>query len=85
MVDELITVLDPVALVVLTASAVGATELVKRIAKKDYTAALTILVSAVVAALLSPFVGVAWYYGLVVGLQASGFVTVANKIGQSKA
>ncbi len=79
--DQLITVLDPVALIVLTAAAVGATELVKRIAKKDYTAAAVIVVSAVVAAALAPFVGVAWYYGLVVGLNASGFVTIAGKLG----
>ena len=71
------------AVFMITTMVVGATELVKRVAKKDYeTAAIilvAVLVGALTGALLFPSVGLAG--GIVLGLSGTGVVTGLAKIG----
>lgn len=69
--------------ILVTAMVVGVVELIRRIEQKDWYAALTILASAVVGALCGVFSveGITVVTGIVVGLAASGLVTVAKGIG----
>lgn len=77
--EELLKNLDIVAVIVIITATTGAVELVKRITQKDWQAAATIAVSAAIGSLIALPVGIAWYIGLVLGLGASGLVTVASK------
>ena len=68
--------------VLVTAMAVGAVEFIKRLFDRDFRAAIIILVSALVGG-LSGFLGIEGLNvvtGIVVGLAASGIVTVAQKV-----
>lgn len=68
------------------AAVAGAVELLKKLQAKDYWAALTILVSAAIGLLAGFFSieGISVTTGLVLGLGASGLVTVAQKVGEAK-
>lgn len=68
------------------AAVAGAVELIKRLQARDYWAALTILVSAAIGSLAGFFGigGISVTTGLVLGLGASGLVTVAQKVGEGK-
>lgn len=83
--EQLAGLIKPVQLLVLLMFVAGSTELVKRIYKKDYEAAAIIVVAALVGMLGALAVGVAWYLGIVVGLGASGLVTIASKINGASA
>lgn len=65
-----------------TAMVVGVVEFIRRIQLKDFYAAITILASAGVGALagLMAIQGIDVATGIVVGLAASGLVTVASKV-----
>lgn len=80
--EQLASLINPVQFLVLLMFVAGGTELVKRIYKKDYEAAAIIVVAALVGMLGALAVSVAWYLGVVVGLGASGLVTVAGKINR---
>lgn len=83
--EQLASLINPVQFLVLLMFVAGGTELVKRIYKKDYEAAAIIVVAALVGMLGALAVSVAWYLGVVVGLGASGLVTVAGKINRVSA
>lgn len=63
---------------------VAATEFLRRLHVKDYFAAITIVLSAVIGLLAgvfhAPGVADAWT-GIVLGLGASGLVTVGSRVG----
>ncbi len=80
--QELLSILNPVAVLVVITATMGATELIKRLFKRDWQASATIVASAVVGSLIALPVGIAWYYGLVLGLGASGLITIASKTSQ---
>lgn len=70
------------SLFVITAVA-GVVELLRRLQLKDYFAAVTIAVAAGVGALAGAFgvEGLDVASGIVVGLSASGLVTIASRVG----
>lgn len=65
-----------------TAMVVGIVEFIKRLQLKDFYAAITILAAAGVGALAGVLgiEGINVATGIVVGLAASGLVTVASKV-----
>lgn len=81
--EQLLAILDPLAVLVVVTATMGMTELIKRLFKQDWQASATIIASAVVGSIIALPVGIAWYYGLVLGLGASGLITVATKMGNN--
>jgi len=88
---DLSTILDPITLVVTTASVVGAVQLVKEILnavrnfKTDGASALEaplkIVVAALVGAVIVGLMGSNPLFGIVAGLSASGIYKLASNIG----
>lgn len=66
----------------LTGAVVGAVEFIRRLFERDYQAAIIIFVAALIGGLYG-FLGIdatSVAEGIVVGLAASGLVTVANRV-----
>lgn len=74
--------LSALATAVLTGLVAGVVELVKRVFDKDIKAVITILLSAVVGAVCAPMLGGEMLSGIVFGMAATGYVTVAQNIGK---
>lgn len=74
--------LSTLATVVLTGLVAGGTELIKRLFDKDWRAAVTIVVAAIIGGLGGLVFGVNFLVGMVFGLAASGYVTIAQNIGK---
>lgn len=72
--------------VFIVAAVAGAVELINRLRSKDYWAALTILVAAAIGTFAGVvgIEGVTATEGLVLGLGASGLVTVAQNLGRKE-
>lgn len=66
--------------VILVTAVVGAVEFVRRAFDHDWMAAVTIAVAALVGWLLGGEFGLTGVEGAVVGLGASGLITVAQKV-----
>ena len=76
--------LDPVVAVVITGMVAGVVELIKRAFKKDWKAVITILGAGITGALcIIPF-GINPLFGAIVGLSASGYVTIAQNVGKEQ-
>lgn len=73
--------LDPIAAAILIGFVSGAVELIKRIFKKDWKAVAIILGAGVTGALVGLALAINPLIGAVVGLSASGFITIAQNIG----
>lgn len=73
--QDLISKINPIDLTILVMAITGATELAKLLIKKDYQKALVIVVAAVTGALVGLSRGLDLYYGMVLGLVASGINT----------
>ena len=72
---------------VLTAVIVGIVELITRLRRRDYWAAVTIGTAATVGGVLCGLgliAGLGFLDGVIVGFTASGLVTVAGKFGGSE-
>lgn len=74
--------LSTLAAVVLTGLVAGGTELIKRLFDKDWRAAVTIVVAAIIGGLGGLVFGANFLVGMVFGLAASGYVTIAQNIGK---
>lgn len=74
--------LSTLATIVLTGLVAGGTELIKRLFDKDWRAAVTIVVAAIIGGLGGLVFGVNFLVGMVFGLAASGYVTIAQNIGK---
>lgn len=74
--------LSTLATVVLTGLVAGGTELIKRLFDKDWRAAVTIVVAAIIGGLGALVFGANFLVGMVFGLAASGYVTIAQNIGK---
>lgn len=74
--------LSTLATVVLTGLVAGGTELIKRLFDKDWRAAVTIVVAAIIGGLGGLMFGANFLVGMVFGLAASGYVTIAQNIGK---
>lgn len=70
----------------LITAVVGATEMVRRAFKKDWEAVVIIAVAALLggigACLFVGFAAVVFFYGMAVGLSASGIITGLQKFSQ---
>lgn len=74
--------LSTLATVVLTGLVAGGTELIKRLFDKDWRAAVTIVVAAIIGGLGGLVFGANFLVGMAFGLAASGYVTIAQNIGK---
>lgn len=74
--------LDPVTTAILLGMVAGVVELIKRVFKKDWVAVATIIGAGVAGALTALALAVNPLIGAVVGLAASGFITIAQNIGK---
>lgn len=74
--------LSTLATVVLAGLVAGGTELIKRLFDKDWRAAVTIVVAAIIGGLGGLVFGANFLVGMVFGLAASGYVTIAQNIGK---
>lgn len=70
------------AAVILTGLVMGGVELVKRAFSKDWRAVATIIVSGLLGGLGGLYLGTDFLAGVVYGLAASGFVTLAQNFGE---
>lgn len=78
---DFLSQVDPIAIAALTFAAIGLVRLYNAILDNDWRAAGSITVSAVVGILASQFVGVSYFNGFLIGLNATGLFTTALKIG----
>lgn len=74
--------LSTLATVVLTGLVAGGTELIKRLFDKDWRAAVTIVMAAIIGGLGGLVFGANFLVGMVFGLAASGYVTIAQNVGK---
>ena len=79
---DILNNIDPTSVVILLGMVAGVVELVKRIFDKDWRAVATIVGAGVVGALVSLAIAINPLLGAVVGLAASGYVTIAQHIGK---
>lgn len=75
--------LTAVAALTLTGLVAGGTELVKRAADKDWRAFFTIVVAAIIGGFGGMYLGINFLEGIVFGLAASGYITIAQNIGDN--
>lgn len=68
--------------IILLGMVAGVIELIKRIFDKDWKAVATIIGAGVVGALVSLAIAINPLLGAVVGLAASGYVTIAQHVGK---
>lgn len=73
--------LGAVETAILLGMVAGVVELIKRIFKKDWKAVAIILGAGITGALVGLAISINPLIGAVVGLSASGFVTIAQNIG----
>lgn len=74
--------LSALATVVLTGLVAGGTELIKRIFDKDWRTVVTIIVAALIGGLGGLVFGVQFLVGMVFGLAASGYITIAQNVAK---
>lgn len=74
--------LSTLATAVLTGLVTGAVELIKRIFDKDWRAVATIVTASLVGGAGGLVFGVNFLIGMVFGLAASGYITIAQNIGK---
>lgn len=74
--------LDPVAAAILLGVVAGVIELIKRLFDKDWRSAAIITGAGVTGALVGLLISINPLIGAVVGLAASGYITIAQNIGK---
>lgn len=74
--------LDPVTTAILLGMVAGVVELIKRVFKKDWVAVATIIGAGVAGALTALALAINPLIGAVVGLAASGYITIAQNFGK---
>lgn len=75
--------LSTLATVVLTGLVAGGTELVKRVFDKDWRVVVTIIVAALIGGTGGLVFGANFLVGMVFGLAASGYITIAQNVGKN--
>lgn len=73
--------LDPVVAAILLGMVAGVVELIKRAFEKDWKAVAIIIGAGAAGALTALLVSVNPLIGAVIGLAASGYITIAQNIG----
>lgn len=74
--------LDAVATAILLGMVAGVVELIKRAFEKDWKAVAIILGAGITGALVGLAISINPLIGAVVGLSASGFITIAQNVGK---
>ena len=74
--------LSALATVVLTGLVAGGTELVKRIFDADWRVVVTIIVAALIGGFGGLVFGANFLVGMVFGLVASGYITIAQNVAK---
>ncbi len=74
--------LDAVATAILLGMVAGVVELIKRAFEKDWKAVAIILGAGATGALVGLAISINPLIGAVVGLAASGFITIAQNVGK---
>lgn len=74
--------LDAVTAAILLGMVAGAVEVIKRAFEKDWKAVAIILGAAATGALVGLAIAINPLIGAVVGLSASGFITIAQNVGK---
>lgn len=74
--------LSTLATVVLTGLVAGGTELVKRLFDADWRTVVTIIVAAIIGGFGGLAFEAPFLVGMVFGLAASGYITIAQNIGK---
>lgn len=75
--------LDAVTTAILLGMTAGVVELIKRAFKKDWKAVAIIAGAGVTGTLVGWLIGINPLIGAVVGLAASGYITIAQNIGDN--
>lgn len=74
--------LDPLAVALLGFAVIGIIDFVKVLFDKDYKSASIIAAAAIAGAIFASQAGaITWFQGMLIGFQASGFVSTARRIG----
>lgn len=73
-----------VTAVILTGFVMGGVELVKRAFKKDWQTVAIILVAGTLGGVGGLYTGVDFLAGIVYGFAASGFITLAQNVGDNR-
>lgn len=74
--------LDAMSAIVLAGLVMGSVELIKRIFDRDWRIVVTILACAIVGGLAGWALGITILQGVVYGIVATGYVTLAQNIGK---
>lgn len=74
--------IDALTAAILTGLVAGVVELIKRIFDKDWRATATIIAAALVGGLGGLVFGTNFLVGMVFGLAASGYITIAQNIAK---
>lgn len=77
--------LDAMTALILTGLCMGTVELIKRLFDKDWRAAVTIAGCALVGGLAGMALGITILQGIVFGLAATGYITLAQNVGKKAA
>ena len=74
--------LDTVTVAILLGMVAGAVELIKRLFEKDWKVVAIIAGAGITGCLVGWAIGVNPFIGAVVGLAASGYITIAQNVGK---
>lgn len=73
--------IEPIAAAILLGMVAGVVELIKRLFEKDWKAVAIILGAGITGALVALLIAINPLIGAVIGLAASGYITIAQNIG----
>ena len=79
---DILNNIDSTSAVILLGMVAGVVEFVKRIFDKDWRAVVTIAGAGAAGALVSLAIAINPLLGAVIGLAASGYITIAQNIGR---
>ena len=79
---DILSGIDATSAAILLGMVAGVVELVKRAFDKDWRAVITIVGAGLVGALVSLGIAVNPLLGAVIGLAASGYITIAQNLGR---
>lgn len=75
--------LEPIQAAIMLGMVAGVVELIKRLFKKDWRASAIIVCAGAVGALTALALAINPLVGAVIGLAASGYITIVQKIGEN--
>lgn len=79
--EELLLGLDTLSALIMVGLVMGGAELVKRIFARDWLASAIIVVCGLIGAVAGFAMGITPLQGLAFGMAATGYFTIAQKIG----